>query len=651
MTILSRLMDSEYFLNHRRAFIVAFHAAVVCLCFVTAFELRFDFALPSDVKLCIARTVGLLLGVKLLVYWRYRLYENWWGNPSFSDLAHIVVANSTASCLFAVTMFFTETMAGMSRSVLVIDAVLAIGVLAGSRFGALWLKQLSTEPRRIERYVLMIGAGEAAVRLLQEIEHNPRLGVCVVGLVDDDRAKWQMRVRGIRVLGGTQEIPELAKKYRVHELIVAIPSASSEDLRRIVRICQSVNVPCKVLPPMAALIEGTIPYRMVRDVKLEDLLARRPVRLRREAVQEHLHGKVVLVTGGAGSIGSELVREISNYGTKQVVVFDRNESGLFMLQMELRATHPELDFAIAVGDIQDRQRLAEVFWRYTPDCVFHAAAFKHVPMMEENPLEAVKNNVLGTWNVLEAARAAHVRDFVFISTDKAIHPSSVMGATKRVAEMILQRHPLSPRCVAVRFGNVLGSAGSVVNVFREQISRGEPITVTHPEVTRYFMTTQEAVQLILQAVTLARGGEIFVLDMGEPVKIVDLAKNMIRLSGLEPDVDISIRFVGMRPGEKLHETLWNEGEQIEKTVFEKIWVLRNQKASDLDVPTLLSELKSVVATGDGNAMLALLRQTVREYEPNPVSTVIDIRSATGKEEKRTDHLTEGGAAPAVGSVN
>jgi len=650
MNVLTRLVHSDYFLKHRRLFIVVFHAVAVCLCFWAAFELRFDFAVPAIEKVRFARAIGLVLTIKLAIYWRYRLYENWWGNPSSSDLANIVVANGVASGVFALTMVFTKIAAGTSRSVLLLDAVLTICLLAGSRFGAIWLKQFSSEPRRIEKYVLMIGAGEAAVRLLQEIEHNPRLGVCVVGLVDDDRAKWQMRVRGIPVLGGTEQIPELAQKHRVHELIVAIPSASGEDLRRIVQICQSVNIPCKVLPPMAALIEGTIPYRMVREVKLEDLLARKPVRLRREAVQEHLRGKVVLVTGGAGSIGSELVREISMYGIKQVVVLDRNESGLFMLQMELRAAHPDLNLAIAVGDIQDRQRLADIFWRYSPDCVFHAAAFKHVPLMEESPVEAVKNNVFGTWNVLEAARAARTREFVLISTDKAIHPSSVMGATKRVAEMILESQPLSPKCVAVRFGNVLGSAGSVVNVFREQISRGEPITVTHPDVTRYFMTTQEAVQLILQAVTLANGGEIFVLDMGQPVKIVDLAKNMIRLSGLEPDVDISIRFVGMRPGEKLHETLWNEGEQIEKTVLEKIWVLRNRQTSDVDLAAFLPELKVTAGTGDNKAVLAFLRQIVHEYEPNPVSSVIDIRSGIGKDEKRPD-LATGGAISAIASAD
>lgn len=640
------LLHNEYFLRHRRVFIVLFHAAVVCLCFLAAFELRFDFTIPAVEKLRLAHAIGLLVAVKLLVYWRYRLYDNWWGHPSFSDLFNIVIANGMASGLFAVAMVLTEAAAGMSRSVLVLDLVLAIATLAAARSAVMWLNQLSSEPRRIEKYVLMVGAGEAAVRLLQEIENNPRLGICVLGLVDDDRAKWDMRVRGIRVLGGTTQIPELAQKYRVQELIVAIPSAPAEDLRRIIQICQSTSVPCKVLPPIAVLIEGTIPYRMVREVKLEDLLARKPVRLRREAVQDHLRGKVVLVTGGAGSIGSELVREISNYGVKQVVVFDRNESGLFMLQMELRAAHSDLNLAIVPGDIQDRQCLADLFWRYSPDCVFHAAAFKHVPLMEENPVEAVKNNVFGTWNVLEAARATRTREFVLISTDKAIRPSSVMGATKRVAEMILASQPLAPKCVAVRFGNVLGSAGSVVNVFREQISRGEPVTVTHPEVTRYFMTTQEAVQLILQAVTLASGGEVFVLDMGEPVKIVDLAKNMIRLSGLEPDVDISIRFVGMRPGEKLHETLWNKDEQIEKTVFEKIWVLRNHQNSSVDLAASLSELKAIAATGDSRGILALLRRVVAEYEPSPVPTVIDIRTAAGREDKGTDRALGGARAAA-----
>ncbi len=615
MNVVMKLLRSKYFLKYRRIFIVAFHVAAVCLCYLTAFELRFDFALSEVEKLRIAHTLGLLIVTKLLVYWRYRLFEGWWGYPSFSDLSNIVMANGVGSGLFVIAMVLTKAAEGMSRSVLLVDAVLAIGLLGGTRFGMLALKQFSSEPRRIDKYALLVGAGEAAVRLLQEIECNPRLGIYVVGLVDDDRAKWGMRIHGIRVLGSTERIPELVEKHRVQELIVAIPSATPEDLRRIVQICQSTGVACKVLPPMAALIQGTIPYRMVRELRLEDLLARKPVRLHREAVRAHFHSAVVLVTGGAGSIGSELVREIANYEVKKVVLFDRNENALFLLEMELRAKYPELNLAVAVGDIRDPHRLADVFRRYAPDCVFHAAAYKHVPLMEENPVEAVNNNVFGTQNVLEAARAAGARELVFISTDKAIRPTSVMGATKRVAEMIVQSQPPAPRCVGVRFGNVLGSAGSVVNVFREQISRREPVTVTHPEATRYFMTAQEAVQLILQAATLGSGGELFILDMGEPMKILDLAKNLIRLSGLEPEVDIPIRFIGLRPGEKLHETLWNEEEQIEKTLFEEIWVLRNhQPTSSIDLRALLSELHAAAGNNDTRRTITLLQCAVAEHQ-------------------------------------
>jgi FlaA1/EpsC-like NDP-sugar epimerase len=621
---LTKLISGEFLLKHRRIFIVLFHMVAVCLCYIAAFELRFDFVLPASEKLRIAHTLGVLVAMKMLSYWRYELFESWWSFPSYSDLSNILVANTLASGLFAIVMVFAGVIQNMSRSVLLVDALLAIGLFAGMRFGVVWLKQLSCEPRRIEKYVLMIGAGEAAVRLLQEIEHNTRLGISVVGLVDDDRAKWQMRIRGIRVLGGTAQIPELVRNSRIQELIIAMPSAETAELRRIMQICQSTGVPCKVLPAMAALIEGAIPYRMVREVRLEDLLARKPVRLCREAVQRYLRGKVVLVTGGAGSIGLELVREMASYQVEQVVVFDRNENGLFLLGMELRSTHPELNLAIAVGDIQDRRRLADVFRRYSPDCIFHAAAYKHVPLMEDNPVEAVKNNVFGTENVLEAARAAGTREFVLISTDKAISPSSIMGATKRVAELILQHQSKAPKCAAVRFGNVLGSAGSVVNVFRDQISRGEPVTVTHPDVTRYFMTTQEAVQLILQAVTLADGGEIFVLDMGEPVKIVDLANNLIRLSGLEPDVDIPIRFVGMRPGEKLHETLWAEGEKIEKTVFEKISVLRSRQLSTANLLATLSEMRAAAGAGDAKSIVALLRRTTGQCVPAPMPLAIEI---------------------------
>lgn len=642
MNVLTRLMSAEFLLKHRRIFIVLFHAVAVCLCYVAAYELRFDFVVPGVEKLRIAHTLALLVAVKLVIYWRYEQFESWWSFPSYSDLSNIVAANVMASGLLGVLMIFVGLVQSMSRAVLLLDALLAISLFAGMRLGVVWLKQLSYEPRRIEKYVLMIGAGEAGVRLLQEIEHNPRLGISVVGLVDDDRSKWQMRIRGIRVLGGTAQIPQFVQKFRIQELIIAIPSAEATELRRITQICQSTRVPCKVLPAMAALIEGAIPYRMVREVKLEDLLARKPVRLRREAVERHLSGKVVLVTGGAGSIGLELVREMAKSPVKQIVVFDRNESGLFLLGMELGSSYPEIDLALAVGDIQDRRRLAEVFRKYSPDCVFHAAAYKHVPLMEENPVEAVKNNVFGTKNVLEAARASGVREFVLISTDKAISPSSIMGATKRVAELILQHHSGTPKCVAVRFGNVLGSAGSVVNVFRDQISRGVPVTVTHPDVTRYFMTTQEAVQLILQAVTLAKGGEIFVLDMGEPVKIVDLATNLIRLSGLEPEVDIPIRFVGMRPGEKLHETLWAEGERIEKTVFEKISVLRNRQPSSINLLATLSEMRAATKAGDAKSIISLLRRAAGEYKPISISPTIEIH--LGINGDRSNHAIPGAVA-------
>jgi FlaA1/EpsC-like NDP-sugar epimerase len=616
MNLVTALLRSEAFLKHRRILIVAFHVLAVCGCYFAAFELRFDFSLPEPERLRFAHTIALVVLVKLATYWRYRLFEGWWGFPSFNDLWNIVLANAMGSGLFVIVLVLTKTAVGISRSVVLMDCVLATGMLAGSRFGMLALKRFSADARRIEKYVLMVGAGEAGARLLQEIEANPQLRVAVAGLVDDDRAKWGMRIHGIRVHGGTGKIPALAEQLRVQEVILAIPSAPPEDLRRIVQICQSAGVACKVLPPMAAMIEGTIPYRMVREVKLEDLLARKPVHMDRQAVRTHFDGAAVLVTGGAGSIGSELVREIVNFGVRQVAVFDRNENGLFLLEAEMRAKHPELDLAIAVGDIQDPVRLAEVFRCYRPDCVFHAAAYKHVPLMEENPLEAVKNNIFGTRNVLEAARAQGTREIVLISTDKAIRPTSVMGATKRVAEMILQSRPRAPKGVAVRFGNVLGSAGSVVNVFREQIGRGEPLTVTHPDATRYFMTAQEAVQLILQAATLGAGGEIFVLDMGEPVKIVDLANNMIRLSGLEPGVDIPIRHIGLRPGEKLHETLWNEEEKINRTKHEKIWVLRNHQPIALDLSAFLDELHSAALTGDCQKTIALLQQAVAEYEPS-----------------------------------
>ena len=605
-------------LRHRAAITTLFNLTLATAAWVLAFALRFDLSVPERYVPVVLALLPVLLGCKLAGFAAFRLSKGWWRHVSIRDLEDIVRGNVLASTLFLASVVFVRGLAGFPRSVFLLDLLVSTVLMAGVRVGI----RLVREQRRragapeITTLALIVGAGSAGIRLLGEIESRRRLRLAVVGFVDDDLAKVGLRVCGTPVLGRIDDLPALVAEHEVAEVLIAIPSASPALLRRVVQHCTEARVRHRVLPTLSELVEGSVIYTQMREVKVDDLLAREPVQLDAARVHSLVTGKTVLVTGAAGSIGSELCRQLAAHEPERLILYDRHENGVFVLEMELQARFPRVPLVPVLGTVLLEDQLRTVFAAYRPDLVFHAAAYKHLPMAERNVLETIRNNVIGTRNVAQAAIEHGAQEFILVSTDKAVLPTSIMGATKRAAEMIVQElGDRGCRFVAVRFGNVLGSSGSVVPLFREQIARGGPVTVTDPEVTRYFMTIPEAVQLILQAASLGRGGEIFILDMGQPVRILDLARQMIRLSGFEPDEDIPISFIGLRPGEKLHEELMTAEEEVAATQHDRIKVVR---ASGLQTwPDIwLPRLQACVERGDVRAALKLLQTIIPAYRPS-----------------------------------
>jgi len=605
-------------LRHRAAITTLFNLTLATAAWVLAFALRFDLSVPERYVPVVLALLPVLLGCKLAGFAAFRLSKGWWRHVSIRDLEDIVRGNVLASTLFLASVVFVRGLAGFPRSVFLLDLLVSTVLMAGVRVGI----RLVREQRRragapeITTLALIVGAGSAGIRLLGEIESRRRLRLAVVGFVDDDLAKVGLRVCGTPVLGRIDDLPALVAEHEVGEVLIAIPSASPALLRRVVQHCTEARVRHRVLPTLSELVEGSVIYTQMREVKVDDLLAREPVQLDAARVHSLVTGKTVLVTGAAGSIGSELCRQLAAHEPERLILYDRHENGVFVLEMELQARFPRVPLVPVLGTVLLEDQLRTVFAAHRPDLVFHAAAYKHLPMAERNVLETIRNNVIGTRNVAQAAIEHGAQEFILVSTDKAVLPTSIMGATKRAAEMIVQElGDRGCRFVAVRFGNVLGSSGSVVPLFREQIARGGPVTVTDPEVTRYFMTIPEAVQLILQAAALGRGGEVFILDMGQPVRILDLARQMIRLSGFEPDEDIPISFIGLRPGEKLHEELMTAEEEVAATQHDRIKVVRAsgvQTWPDIWLP----RLQACVERGDVRAALKLLQTIIPAYRPS-----------------------------------
>ena len=556
-----------------------------------ALIIKFDASVPQYFIEMLAHIFVFTTIASVTVYFLFGLYSTLWNYASIEEYIMIfftTLAASVMQCFFAYFMFMIPI------SVYVISWMITFLLVGGIRLSNRITKHLRITNKKgyHKKRIMIIGAGEAASLLIKEMKNNKRSIYEPIVAVDDNPAKHNTQINGVLVVGGREKIIETAKKMSIEEMVFAIPSISKKETIEIIKICEKTGCKLKVLPSVYSLVNGEVSIKEIRDVTVEDLLQRDEVSLSIEEISGYLEGETILVTGGGGSIGSELCRQIACYGPKSILVFDIYENNAYELQNELLQKYKDkLDIKVIIGSIRDKGRLNYVFSQYKPSIVFHAAAHKHVPLMEFSPQEAVKNNIFGTLNIAECAHQYNCKKFVLISTDKAVNPTSIMGATKRVAEMIIQyMNSISEtKFSAVRFGNVLGSNGSVIPLFKKQIEYGGPITITHPEVTRYFMTIPEAVSLVIQTGAMMDGGEIFVLDMGEQVKIEDLARSLIKLSGLEPDIDIGLEYIGLRPGEKLYEELLIPEDGMNITKNDKIFIEKNK---EIDFDEYIREIKS-----------------------------------------------------------
>ena len=550
----------------------------------------------------------------LLIFYLMKLYDSLWEFASTAELVRVFIASVISAGVCVVGMMMLKISMPRSFVLLYAGALTALCSALRLLYRELRRARMRSHGGIRQKRTMLIGGGQAGSMVLREFQFSAHSENNVVCIIDDDRSKHGSYMRGVKIVGGRDDILHMAEKYGVEEIVLAIPSSSRRERLDILDICHLTGCSLRTLPGLYQLANGEVSIQSIKHVDIEDLLGRDTVKTDLSEVKAYVQDKVVLVTGGGGSIGSELCRQAAAMGPKQLIVFDIYENNAYDLQMELRHRHPELDLVVLIGSVRDETRVNNIFAKYHPDLVCHAAAHKHVPLMEDSPFEAIKNNVFGTYNVARAADRFGTQRFILISTDKAVNPTNVMGASKRICEMVVQtvNERSKTEFVAVRFGNVLGSAGSVIPLFRKQIKEGGPVTVTHKEVIRYFMTIPEAVQLIFQANAYANGGEIFVLDMGEPVKIDDLARKMIRLSGFEPDVDIKIEYTGLRPGEKLYEELLMSGEGLKKTKNDLIYIGSEVDFDKAEFEENLMELKAINETSE-RALRDKIAQIVPTY--------------------------------------
>jgi FlaA1/EpsC-like NDP-sugar epimerase len=585
---------------------------------VMAFSLRFDFSLPRACLHSLACALAVWIVVKSVAFHFANLNLRGLRYVSIADVYRIVLANCAGSLL---SLAIIPLIASVSfpRSIYLIDLILSFLGTAGLRVAVRMVAEAlhGRQGKVQEKRIFIYGAGDAGITLLREIRNNPKLAYHVCGFLDDARDKVGLLISGIAVLGGGDELQALLTKHNTEIILVAIPSATGVEMTRILRLCHTAGVESKTVPGLGEVVEECGLVGQIREVAVEDLLGRNPIRLEVSRIRDVLKGRVVLVTGAAGSIGSELCRQIARFQPAGIVGFEIAESPLFEIDREMKQRFPQVPFYPEIGNVQNRVRLDDVLSQYRPTIVYHAAAYKHVPLMETHVFEAVENNVLGTYNLALSAMKYGVEDFVLISSDKAVRPTNIMGTTKRVAELILLALQNGrTRYVAVRFGNVLGSNGSVIPIFKKQIAAGGPVTVTHPEMRRFFMTIPEACQLVLQASAVATGGQICVLDMGQPVKIVDLARNLILLSGLKPEKDIKIQFTGMRPGEKLYEELSTLLENTLPTEHEKVRIFVGNGVPEGNIHRWLDELRDLCAARDTGRLMIALKEVVLDYSPS-----------------------------------
>jgi len=617
----------------QRWIVVAHDLFMVPVAWLGAYWLRFNLeAFPAHMFIQALTDLPFVLVIQAGTLWFFGVYRGIWRFASVPDLIRIIKAVVAGVVVIAIAVFLVSRLEGVPRSVFPLYGLLLLILLSGPRMAYRWLKDHAL-PMTTGQPTLIVGAGHGAEMLVRDLLRAKDTGYQPVGFVDDDPRNRGKEIHGLRVIGATTDIPRLVTAYGVQLIVIAVPSANAREMRRIVEQCELGGVPFRTLPGVADIVAGRAVLQTLREVSIDDLLGREQVSLDWQAISSGLGAKTVLVSGGGGSIGSELCRQVARLQPAGLVILENSEFNLYQIEMELRQAYPELTLHVHLCDVTDSVAVTHWMQHYRPSVVFHAAAYKHVPLLEHQVREALHNNVLGTRTLALAADRCGCNTFVLISTDKAVNPTNVMGASKRVAEIFCQsldRHSTT-HFITVRFGNVLGSAGSVVPLFRQQIARGGPVTVTHPEVTRFFMTIPEASQLIMQAAVMGKGGEIYVLDMGEPVKIVYLAEQMIRLAGKVPGEDVEIVYSGLRPGEKMYEELFHEKESLMGTAHEKILLARHRETDWGELQGLMDRLDAQVNGYDEQSLADLLQALVPEFKPDDVvadTNVVPLNSHT-----------------------
>ena len=599
---------------------------LIPIALIGAFLLRFDFMIPSEVFSLLKHYIPILLFTKLTSFAAFGLYRGMWRYTSISDLINIIKASAMGTLLAIAVFALLHGLAGFPKTVLFIDFTLCTILLCLSRASVRIYfsnsnrtdkSSFMTSAIKSRKKIIFIGAGNSTEKIIREIRDNSDMKYIVVGIVDDDKLKIGATIHGIPILGRINTLSNIEIPF--DEIVICIPTATNEEMRRIVAICKSTEKPYRTVPTFSELIDGKVSMKSVREVSMVDLLGRKEIVLDRYAISSYLYGKKVLVTGAGGSIGSELVRNCLTFDPDLLILLDQSEHNLFNIERECRESSHPVSFQPILGDIRDQTFLERVFSSFRPDVVFHAAAYKHVPMQEEHPWEAILTNIQGTHNLINVSEDYNVNRFVLVSTDKAVNPTNIMGATKRVAEKLIQSKSVDSKVkyMAVRFGNVIGSSGSVIPTFQKQIRNGGPITLTDPAMERYFMSISEAAQLILQTGAMGTGGEIYVLDMGKPVNIKDIAYELIRLSGLEPEKDISIEYIGSRPGEKMFEELKTKEENIVETNHEKIMMMKNGKGYNWDhILEEVSKIVNTVKSYNTSEIITSLQNFIPEYSPD-----------------------------------
>jgi FlaA1/EpsC-like NDP-sugar epimerase len=611
--------DKKLFI--RRIFLIVLDIIIINISAFSALFIRFDFRLgliPTEFAEAVLSYVIVNTISTIILFALFRLYNSLWKYAGIDELVNVIFSCTLAGLFQLIGMHFIMHI-NVPRSYYPLSTIILIILISVSRFFYRYARRLSRS-RRIDtshRRIMIIGAGEAGYAIIREITISGYVKGTAICAIDDNKDKLGSYIQGVKVVGDRHTIVENAEKHEITDIFIAMPSASRKTISEILEICKETGCTLKILPGMYQLINEEVSITKLRDVEIEDLLGREPVKIDMAGIMNYVSGKVIMVTGGGGSIGSELCRQIVKHNPKQLIIIDIYENNAYFIQQELKNDYPDLDVVVLIASVRNTKRMDSIFNKYKPNIVYHAAAHKHVPLMEDSPNEAIKNNVGGTYKLVQAADKHNVSKFILISTDKAVNPTNVMGASKRICEMIVQAYDKRSKTefVAVRFGNVLGSNGSVIPLFKEQILRGGPVTVTHPDIIRYFMTIPEAVSLVLQAGAYARGGEIFVLDMGEPVKIAELAENLIRLSGYEPNRDINIEYTGLRPGEKLYEELLLDEEGLQSTANKLIHIGRPIHLDDEVFFKDLEELDQA-AKEEAEDIRELIKKLVPTYVMN-----------------------------------